>query len=106
LDGEVARYYNKCTVVGHYLDKYSDVFFRLTMVKSCLEISLLAPYFTIWSFLLIIGCLACPGVYVYDYLKGNITSDMIADKSCRSLILEDNATLLCFILPFLISFIP
>ncbi len=106
LDGEVARYYNKCTLIGHYLDKYSDVVFRLIMTKICLEISLTASYFNISCLLLFLGCLMCPGVYVFDYLKGNIKSDMNTNPMCVSLVLEDNATLLCFIIPILISFIP
>ena len=106
LDGEVARYYDKCTTMGHYLDKYSDVIFRLYMVKECLWICFIAPYINIWSILLFMNCFICPGVYVYDYLKGNMKSDMITDKKCYSLVLEDNATLICFILPIIISFIP
>ena len=33
LDGEVARKFNKCTNLGHYMDKYSDVIYRLFMER-------------------------------------------------------------------------
>ncbi len=105
LDGEVARYYHKCSSFGHYLDKYSDVVFRLSMTYQTMSICLYANYYSLCWFILF-GCtLLFPGLYVYDYSQGKITSNFENCQDSYSIILEDNATLICFILPVLISFI-
>lgn len=105
LDGEVARYYQKCTKIGHYLDKYSDLVYRVLMTSDCLTICYQAEIYNVSWYLLLLLSLVCPGVYVYEYLKGKLGTDLIVTKNSYAIIIEDNATLFCLLLPVLISFI-
>lgn len=100
LDGEVARYYNKTSQLGNYLDKYSDVLYRLCMVKHCLYHSYsLFVLNTTW-FAFVGLTLLCPLLYVIDYRRGLLSKNMECSGRGIAIYLEDNATLLCFVLPW------
>ena len=105
LDGEVARYYHKCSKVGHYLDKYSDLLYRICMCYQTFKICIYANYYSISWILLLICSTLFPSLYIYDYSRGNISGDFINTNNSKSIILEDNATLICIMLPILVSFI-
>ena len=105
LDGEVARYYHKCTSIGHYLDKYSDLVYRICMCYQTLKICIYAKYYSISWIILLICSTLFPSLYIYDYSIGKITGDFINSRDSKSILVEDNATIICILLPILVSFI-
>ena len=103
FDGEVARYYNKCTTFGHYLDKYSDLYFRLFMIYyniSYLSNTLLQ--WNIYAYILFILVISLPSMYVIDYINGKLKTNLVCDPNGIAIVVEDNATLICFFLPYLL----
>lgn len=102
LDGAVARRYDKISHVGHYLDKISDLMYRWITAIYLL-------YFYTFDFmtapfeisLVILLCIGCPAVYVYDAYKGHIV-DGSTKNTGYAIYVEDNATLLCLIQPLLL----
>lgn len=102
LDGEVARHYNKCTKIGHYMDKYSDLFFRIGMIYTCLNHILTAHVWSIYTYIFSSLLVSLPGVYVIDYFRGMLSNDLVCDSRGIAIIVEDNATIICFLLPYLL----
>ena len=102
LDGLVARKYNKCTTLGHYMDKYSDVVFRVIMSYQCINIAYQYYALSYYWFAFVSLLVSCPGAYLLDYYKGHINSNMIVPKYSYSIYIEDNASLLCIFLPYLL----
>lgn len=105
LDGRVARRFNKLSTFGHWFDKVTDLIFRwmsaVCAVWMCLPLlwqDILAPG------TLIVVCVACPGVYVYDGWRGRIVNGNTREDAL-AIYLEDNATLLCLLLPMLQWFV-
>ena len=104
LDGEVARIYNKCSKFGHYLDKYSDVIYRIYMLYYCVKMCLMYYSCNIPYLILISLTIICPLCYIIDYQNGVLTSDLISNRNGYSIYVEDNATIVCFILPLIVYF--
>lgn len=102
LDGEVARRYQKCSRIGHCLDKYSDVAFRLAMIYYCLYYSVVLFQLSVYWFLLVGLTLWCPFIYILDYRRGALGSDLECSSQCWAVYIEDNAVAFCFILPWLL----
>ena len=103
LDGMVARKYNKCSKLGHYLDKYSDLTFRISLCYVCWSISIEYFRFNNYWFILVFFNLICPGVYVIDYINNNIDKNLETGLNTYSIYIEDNATILCFLLPWVVA---
>jgi len=106
LDGEVARYHNKCSPVGHYLDKCSDIVFRYSGIVIMFRSAW--PFLTTGSwmafYILALSCSLC-GVYIYEgCITKKIKSDMITPRDSYAIYIEDNiATMLCVALPYMYS---
>ena len=104
LDGEVARHFSRQSKVGHYLDKVSDVCFRYTGVG--ILVWRLFPFLwaaNAWAFATLLLCLSLPGVYVYEAcVSQRIKGDMNTPADSWAIYVEDNATLLCAALPWLL----
>lgn len=105
LDGMVARKYNKCSKIGHYLDKYTDLIFRISLCSICWKIVYLYNTYNIYWYILVIFNIICPGVYILDYINNNINKNLETGLNTYSIYLEDNATLLCFILPWVVYYL-
>ena len=101
LDGEVARTFKKCTYIGHYLDKISDVIFRMFMIIRCLGIVYYNPI-TIYTMILLSFTFLCPSLYIADWYTGKMDHQLISNKNSYSILLEDNATIICILLPYLL----
>lgn len=102
LDGEVARRYQKCSQLGHCLDKYSDVAFRVAMMYYCLYYGVVLFQLSVYWFLLIGLTLWCPFIYVLDYRRGVFGSELECSQEGWAVYIEDNAVAFCFILPWLL----
>jgi len=101
LDGRVARKYNKCSEFGHALDKYTDLIFRFGTAIELIRMTFpLFQHDFIAPFLLLAVCAACPSVFIFDAFRGRI-QNLNTQANSISIIVEDNATLLCLILPAL-----
>ena len=101
LDGRVARRFNKCSPLGHALDKYSDLIFRFYTAWRMIQLAF--PLFErdfIAPFLLLMVCAACPAVFVFDAARGRIVN-LETQADSLAILIEDNGTLLCLLLPFL-----
>lgn len=103
LDGEVARHYKKTTQLGHYLDKYSDLVYRIGMCYYCLVILVNTPIWNIYSYILFILIMLCPSLYLYDYKSGYLSNSLVCNPKGIAILLEDNATIICLLLPILLS---
>lgn len=103
LDGEIARYYKRQSKVGHYMDKVSDVCFRYSGVAIlCYRLAPILP--NPWALLTLLLCLSLPGVYVYEaFVTKRIKEDMNTPADSWAIYVEDNATLLCVALPWLLA---
>jgi phosphatidylglycerophosphate synthase len=101
LDGRVARRFNKCSPFGHALDKYSDLIFRFFTAYRliCMAIPLFQQDF-LSPFLLFIVCASCPAIFIIDSMRGKI-QNLETQRDSVAIVVEDNATLLCLILPIL-----
>lgn len=102
LDGEVARKYNKCSELGHYMDKYSDVLFRIGMIYYGIVYLLNLISWNIYAYILWLNIIILPSCYLYDYINGYLKNNLICNTKGIAIIVEDNATLLCFLLPYLL----
>jgi len=101
LDGVVARKFNKQSPVGHWLDKSTDLVYRWASAGAAITLSVPLLSQDAWGpGMLIAICLGCPGVYVHDAVRGHIQNGNTAPTGI-AIYLEDNATLLCFVLPAL-----
>ena len=101
LDGVVARKYNKHSMVGHWLDKGTDLIYRWLSAAAGVYGSVpLLSQDTVAPGCLILVCVALPGIYVWDAYKGNIVHGNTSVQSI-AIHIEDNATLLCVLLPFM-----
>lgn len=101
LDGRVARKFNKCSPLGHALDKYSDLIFRFFTAYRLIQLTI--PLFAqdfLAPFLLIAVCGLCPAVFIFDAARGRIIN-LETQVDSLAIVVEDNATLLCLILPLL-----
>ena len=105
LDGELARTYNKCTKIGHYLDKYSDLLFRASMCFFCWKIAFTYKSLNIYWYILCIFNIICPLAYFIDYINGKIDHKMVSNSNSYSIYIEDNATIICILLPFILYYI-
>ena len=101
LDGRVARKFDKCSPLGHALDKYSDLIFRFFTAYRliCMTLPLFQQDF-LAPFLLLMVCAACPLVFVFDAARGRIVN-LETQVDSLAIVVEDNATLLCLLLPAL-----
>jgi len=103
LDGEIARKYNKCSTLGHYMDKGSDFIYWNGICIRSLVFLYMNPTFTIywWSFSLIL--MYVPFAILMDTksnkhkLLGTISEDS------WFIYLEDNGGLFAFMLPYFID---
>ena len=99
LDGVVARKFNKSSTFGHWMDKSTDLVYRWSsgIVGVRQAIPLLSQDVVAPGTLIFIS-IACLMTYVHDALLGHIVG---GNTSARGLAIyvEDNATLLCVILP-------
>ena len=94
LDGMVARKYNKCSKLGHYLDKYSDLIFRISLCIVCWKIVYEHRDYSVYWYILVILNIICPGVYILDYINSNIDKNLETGINTFSIYIEDNATIL------------
>jgi len=102
LDGEVARVFSKTSRLGHLMDKGSDFLFRwFTAIYLVFTYVHSFPVAPVATSVLILLCVGCPGLYVYDAWHGHI-EDGNTKRTGVSIYLEDNATLLCFVQPLLL----
>jgi phosphatidylglycerophosphate synthase len=99
LDGEIARRYDKCTWIGHLMDKTSDFVYRVLMSALLLQQSQCDAswYAFVWVCVLLFI-----GVYIYDTIRGTVVNGH-ATLTSYAIVLEDNATLLCVIIPYVSS---
>ena len=101
LDGSVARKFEKCSTVGHCLDKYSDLIFRFGTAVGIIQNTLPLLQEDIFApLLLLLVVFSCPAVFIYDAFRGKI-DNLNTSADSIAIIIEDNATLLCLILPLL-----
>ena len=101
LDGVVARKQNKMSTFGHWMDKSTDMVYRWSSAAAAIGmcVPLLAQDLWAPGSLIAISVL-CPGVYIYDGYHGHIDKGNTSAKGV-AIYLEDNATLLCAILPMM-----
>lgn len=104
LDGEVARLYNKCSVLGHYVDKYSDLLYRIAMIYSILEYIIYRVNVNIYTYILLYLTILLPSTYILDSITGNLDYKLICKKTGYAIIVEDNATIICILLPYLLYY--
>lgn len=100
LDGHLARRYNKCTTVGHYMDKSTDFVFRWT----CAGVMCTQAYHRFFNHpfcaIFIFGMsLLCCGVYILDTLVNGTVVNGVATAESYAIYIEDNGTLLCVLVP-------
>ena len=103
LDGEVARTYHKTSQIGNYLDKYSDLVYRIYMILYCVYYSSILMTPSVYWILLSSLTLICPLLYLLDWKNGLFDSSMDCSGHGVAIYLEDNASLLCFLLPWTLS---
>ena len=103
LDGEVARRFKKTSRLGNYLDKYSDVIYRIFMIYYCSKYIITLFSFNIYWVVLLVLTFLCPLVYILDWKNGLLDSQLECRGDGVAIYLEDNSTLLCFILPYILS---
>ena len=85
------------------MDKVSDVCFRYSGVAIlCYRLAPILP--NPWALLTLLLCLSLPGVYVYEaFVTKRIKEDMNTPADSWAIYVEDNATLLCVALPWLLA---
>lgn len=105
LDGEVARHYNRCSRFGHLLDKTTDVVYRWTMAGLFMYMVHVLPVSLLIYWIVMAVSLYCPGVYIVDTLRGTVVDGEATARS-SAIVLEDNATLLCFVVPLVVATFP
>lgn len=101
LDGQVARYHNKCTTLGHHMDKYSDVCYRVAMIVILSAIAWIDPY-TWHNAVALIITWTCASLYLCDICRGRVDHRMEINGRCISKYVEDNSILISFVLPLLL----
>ena len=103
LDGEIARVHQKTSQLGHYLDKYSDVLFRIGMVSQCSRIAMAVSSASCAWWCLVMGTIWCPLVYVLDGIRFGFRSDWECNRDGLAIYVEDNASILCVALPLCLA---
>lgn len=104
LDGEIARIHQKQSALGHWMDKISDLVFKLLQLAQLLHLllerSMCSPGAAATT-LVLIGAVAVP--WALDLYDGAIQLDMNTPRDSRFIWIEDNGTLLVFVLPAIIG---
>lgn len=104
LDGEVARVHDMKSRLGHYLDKISDMVFKvcqtLIMLRLVLWHGAACPDGAAAALAMMAFVLVPWGLDVRD---GLIRSDMHTPADGRFIYIEDNGTVFVFILPTIIG---
>ena len=102
LDGAVARYYQKNSRSGHYLDKYSDLIYRLGMIALLIMVLTSRPTYSITWVTILILLVGMPLVYLFDYNRYGFNPKMETLEHGWSIFLEDNAMVVSVIVPLLL----
>jgi len=103
LDGEIAREYNKETMIGHYLDKIGDNIYWTYMTFWCsfFIYQKFNPGNIYWWVLTLLTGYVPLGLYLD--IRNGVKQSLETSKNSWHIYIEDNGCSFPFLLPYLIS---
>ena len=101
LDGEIARKFDKCTTIGHYLDKISDfIYWNLITIFSAIFLYN-NPTFTIYWWIYFIILSYIPSAVVLDVFSNKWNLFDSVSKQSWFIYAEDNGSLFSILIPYM-----